>query len=263
MTSTIARAAILAPRRSGLQHWLRSFRNMLVWNLVRLRLFLPTLILVQAFTGAGLVLGFSMLYSSISPAQVLFLGTGAVVITLVTVGIVMGPQLIAEQRLSGSYDWFASLPVPRSASAAAWTMFNVVVALPGAAAALLAVQLRFDADLHISVLIVPAVLLVLLTGTLIGYAYAHVLPNPRTISLISQVMIFVVFGFAPIAYPAENLPNWLSSAHAYLPFAHMGDVIRAGLTVGLVDNVGRSFVVLGAWALVAGMTATWAIGRRS
>lgn len=262
MTSAIARAAIAAPRRGGLEHWFRSFRKLLAWNIVRLRLFLPVLMMVQIFTGAGLVLGFSLLYSNISRDQVLFLGTGAVVISLVMVGIVMGPQLIAEQRLSGSYDWFASLPVPRSAGAAAWTVFNVLVALPGAAAALLAVHLRFEADLHISLLLVPAVLLVLLAGSLLGYAYAHALPNPRTISLVSQVMIFVIFGFSPIAYPAGNLPDWLSSAHTYLPFVHMGDVIRAGLTEGLADNVRLSFSVLGAWAMVAGLAATLAIGRR-
>ncbi len=75
MTSAIARIAIAAPNRGGLRHWLRSFRCMLRWDLVRMRMFLPVLVMVQIFTGAGLVLGFSLLSSNISPDQVLFLGT--------------------------------------------------------------------------------------------------------------------------------------------------------------------------------------------
>ena len=263
MTTAVVRSAIVAPRRQGAGHWFRAFGLMVLWNIVRMRLFLPVLIMVQAFTGVGLVLGFSLLYSDISATQILYLGTGAVVITLVTVGVVVGPQFIAEQRLSGSYDWFASLPIPRSASAAAWTMFNVIVALPGAGAALLAVELRFDADLAISLLLLPAVVLVLLGGTLVGYAYAHALPEPRTINLISQLMIFVVFGFSPIAYPVENLPGWYATIQAYLPFQHMGDLVRAGLTNGLVESVTRSFVVLGLWSALAAAVSIRAIGKRT
>jgi ABC-2 type transport system permease protein len=263
VTAVAAPAAGIVPdRRRGPGPWFGGFRLMLLWNVVRMRLFLPILVLVQMFAGVGLVLGFSLLYSNITAEQALYLGTGAVVITLVTVGIVMGPQLIAEQRLSGSYDWYASLPVPRSASAAAWTVFNVIVALPGAAAALLAVRLRFDAALHINLLLIPGVVLVLTAGTLIGYSYAHLLPNPRTIGLISQVMIFVILGFSPIAYPARNLPDWLSTVHTYLPFFHMGEVSRAGLTVGLVHHAARSFVVLGAWAVVAAAGSAWALRKR-
>lgn len=262
MTIAVIDAAIGAPRRSGIGHWMRSYAVMTRWNVVRLRLAIPIIAVVQAFTGAGMVLGISLLFADIAPDQVLFLGTGAVVISLVTVGLVMGPQMIAEQRLVGSYDWFASLPIPRSASAAAWTTLTAIVAVPGAIAALLAVWIRFDAAIRISPLVLPAVAIVLLAGTFIGYAYAHVLPNPRTVNLVSQVVIFSVFGFSPIAYPSRNLPGWLASVHTVLPFEAMGDVLRAGVTVGLVDGAAASFAMLGAWTLVSGLIATWAIGRR-
>lgn len=262
MTTTVANSTMAAPRRHGSGHWFRSFGHMVKWNLMRMRLVLPGLVLVQVFTSAGLVLGFSLLYADISPEQALYLGTGAVIIALVMVGVVTGPQLIAEQRLSGSSDWFESLPIPRSANAAAWTVLNVLAAFPGAVTALFAVWVRFDVELHISPLVVPAVLLVLVAGTLIGYAYAHLLPNAKTVALIAQVMVFVVFGFSPVAYPPGNLPGWLATLHTYLPFVHMADLIRAGLTNGLVDEVGSSFAVVTAWGLSAALGATWALRRR-
>ncbi len=235
---------------------------MVEWDLTRMRLVLPGLVLVQVFTSIGLVLGVSLLYEYIAPRQALYLGTGAVAISMVMVGVVTGPQMIAEQRLSGSADWLASLPVPRSASAAAATVFNVIVALPGAAAALLAAWIRFDVGLSISPQLVPAVLLVLVCGSLIGYAYAHLLGDAKIVALVAQVLVFIVVGFSPMAYPPENLPGWLATAHTFLPFVHMANVTREGLTQGLAENVALSYLVLAAWTIVAAAGATWALGRR-
>ncbi len=258
---TAIATAVAAPRR-GPARWWEGFGAMLRFHATRMRLLIPVVSLVQAFTGAGMVLGFSLLYRAITPEQVLFLSTGAVVINLVVVGLIVGPQLVAQQRLEGTYEWEASLPVPRSANAAAWTALNMVLAVPGAAAALVAAWWRFGADFVISPVLVPGVVLTLTAGALIGHAYAHAIPHPRLIALISQVTIFFVFGFSPIAFPGRNLPGWLESAHTWLPFEHMGAVIRAGLTEGLVTDLGRSFLTLSVWLVAAALLATWAIGRR-
>jgi ABC-2 type transport system permease protein len=249
-------------KRSGAGHWARSFATMLRWEIVRMRLVLPITALVQAVTGAGLILGLGLFFGDISSVSILYLATGAVVITLVTVGLVLGPQLIAQLRLSGSWDFLAALPVPRSAATAAWVGLTTIVAIPGMLTALLAAWLRYDAQLQPSPLIVPAVALVLLSGTLVGYAYGHAIPRPRLVNLVSQVLIFVTLGFSPISFPAENLPGWLADAHQYLPFVHMGNVVRAGLTEGLATDVGRSFAILSAWTIGAGVVASVAIGRR-
>ena len=249
-------------KRSGPAHWARSFTTMLRWEIVRMRLVLPLTALVQVVTGAGLILGLGLFFEDISTVSILYLATGAVVITLVTVGLVLGPQLIAQLRQRGSWDFFAALPVPRSAATAAWVGLTTIVAIPGMIAALFAAWIRYDAQLHPSLLIVPAVGLVLLSGALVGYAYGHAIPQPRLVNLVSQVLIFVIFGFSPISFPAENLPGWLAELHQYLPFVHMGNVVRAGLTEGLATDVGQSFGILTAWTLAAGIVASVAIGRR-
>lgn len=263
MNRTNAGWADVTQRQRGAGFWFHSAALMVEWNLTRMRLVLPGLVLVQIATSIGLVVGLSLLYENISPQQALHLGTGAVAIAVVMVGVVTGPQLIAEQRLSGSADWLASLPVPRSASAAAATMFNVIVALPGAATALIAARIRFEVGLSINPRLVPGVLTALVCGSLIGYAYAHLLGDAKVVALVAQVLVFIVFGFSPVAYPPANLPGWLATVHIYLPFVHMADVIRAGLTSGLVENLTRSYLVLVAWTIVAAAGASWALGRRS
>ena len=79
---------------------------------------------------------------------------------------------------------------------------------------------------------------------------------------MTNLVIFVVLMFSPIAFPIENFPGWLAAAHRVLPFWHMANVVRASLTQGLVTGVWASYLVLAAWTLGAWMLAAWAVGRR-
>ena len=227
-----------------------------------MRLLLPLTIMVQALSGAGIVLGFGLLIPEMNQETAQYLSTGAVVVTLVLVGLVLGPQLVAQQRMQGSYDFMWSLPVPRTASSAAWLSLNVLIAVPGMAAAILTAALRYGVVFDIGFMVVPAVLFTLVTGTLLGYAIAHAVPNPEVTMVVSQVLIFVIFGFSPISFPAENLPIWLASAHEYLPFEHMANTVRGSLVDGLAIDLGRSYLVLSIWAIAATAISAAVLGRR-
>jgi ABC-type polysaccharide/polyol phosphate export permease len=76
------------------------------------------------------------------------------------------------------------------------------------------------------------------------------------------MIIFFVLLFSPIIVPIDQFPDWLASAHRALPFYHMAQAIRDGLTTGFVTSVATSYGVIGAW-IVAGWAATaWVVGRR-
>jgi len=252
VTSAIQDRVGLPPKRSGVGHWLAGFSSMLRWEITNMRLLLR----------AGLVIGFGLLIQDMAQQTALYLSTGAVVITLILVGVVMGPQLVAQQKMDGSYDFMWALPVPRSASTVAWLVLNVFIAIPGMVGALLVAMWRYDVSFTVSWLVVPAVLLTLVCGTLLGYAMAHSIPNPEVTQLISQFLIFAIFGFSPISYPAENLPDWLAELHEYLPFTHMANVVRDALTDGIAAHVGRSYVVLAVWTLLAAGLSGLVLRRR-
>jgi ABC-2 type transport system permease protein len=235
---------------------------MVRWELVGLRLVVPISVAVQILTGAGFIFGIDLLFGGLDRQAATFLSTGVIVVTLITVGLVMGPQFVAQQKTEQTYDFLWSLPVPRTTAALAWLTINAIIAVPGMLVALAAAAWRFDLPLAISPSIVPAILVTLFTGTMVGYAIAHVVPSPVAIGLISQVMIFFILGFSPINYPIDNLPGWLAEIHEWLPFHHMAQVVRGGLTEGVVSGMVRSYAVLGAWSVVA-VTATAAVlGRR-
>jgi ABC-2 type transport system permease protein len=248
--------------RSGASYWWHSYKLMTRWELTGLRLLLPITVLVQTIIGAGFVLGIGLLYKDMPDSAALFLSTGVAVLTLVTVGVVMGPQLIAQQKAAGTYDFLWSLPVPRTTAAMAWLTMNGIIALPGMIVALLVAEVRYDIVLSVNPGIVAAVALTAGTGTMLGYAMAHAIANPRLTQTLTQMVIFLILGFSPINYPLENLPSWLAGVSVLLPFHHMAVIVRAGLTVGLVDDVAVSYAAVALWGAGAVALTAWVLGRR-
>jgi ABC-2 type transport system permease protein len=235
---------------------------MLRWHLTSMRLVVPVMVVVQVLVAAGFSVGISLFFEEVPARTALFLGTGAGVINLILVGLIVAPQLVASEKEAGTYDFTWSLPVPRSASVVAWVILSAIVSIPALLAALVVAGLRFDLGLSVSLAVIPAVVLVVVCGTMIGYAIAQAIERPSITQLLSQVLAFGVLGFTPITFPLENLPPWLASVHQVLPFYHMGVVVRAGLTDGLVTNVTRSYLILAAWTLVAGLVTALVLGRR-
>ena len=232
------------------------------WELGSLRLLLPLIVAMQIVIGGGFALGIGLLFDGIPMRNALYLSTGVAVVTLITVGLVLGPQLVSNHKAAGTYEFMWSLPVPRTTQAAAWVAVTGVIALPGMAAALLIAQWRYDLPLRISPRLVPAVLLTIVGATMIGYAFAHAIRRPMTTQLITQLLIFMILGFAPINFPPENLPGWLAEVNRWLPFQPMAEVIRDGLTEGIVAGVERSYALLGTYTVLAVIATTWILGRR-
>ncbi len=85
---------------------------------------------------------------------------------------------------------------------------------------------------------------------------AVAIPEPRVTNLITNVIIFFVLLFTPIIVPIEQFPDWLAAVQRALPFWHIANLLRAGLTEGLVTDVGRSLLVVTAWTLLG-----WSLGR--
>jgi ABC-2 type transport system permease protein len=248
--------------RSGTGNWWRSLSAMLRWHLTSMRLFLPVLIVVQMLIAAGFSVGISLFFTEVSTTVALYLATGAAIIALVLVGLVVAPQLIASEKDAGTYDFSWSLPVPRSAAVVAWVLLCAVVSIPSMLMALLVAGLRLEVEYQVSWSIVPAVVLVLVSGTMIGYGLAHAIERTSLTQLLSQVLAFGLLGFTPITYPIENLPSWLGSVHRVLPFYHMGVIVRGGLTKGIVADLGVSYLIVLVWTLIAiGLTAL-VLGRR-
>jgi ABC-2 type transport system permease protein len=220
------------------------------------------MIVVQIFLSIATVLGYGLLVGNPSPQLALYLATGAPTITLITVGLVMTPQIVAQSKTEGSLDWLRTLPVPRPVFLAADLVVWTLLALPGMVLGIVAGVLRFHVHLSIAPWIVPAALLVSVTAASVGYAIAALFP-PSIAQLLSQMLVFIVLLFTPVSYPADRLPEWLARAHEYLPLEPMAQLIRAGLARDQFDVGARSIVVLAAWCIACVVGAVAALRKRA
>jgi ABC-2 type transport system permease protein len=232
------------------------------WQFRRQSTVLPLMVVVQVAIAVATVVGYGLLVGDPTPEVALFLATGAPTITLITVGLILTPQMISQAKTEGSLDWMRTLPVPRSLFLVSDLLVWTVLALPGMVLGVVAGVLRFDVDLSVAPWIGGAVLLVSLTAAAVGYAMASLLP-PAVAMIMTQLLVFIVMLFSPVSYPAERMPTWLQDTHELLPIEPMAQLMRAGLAHDTFTVPGRSVVVLLVWCAVAVAGALAALRRRA
>jgi len=241
---------------------LRSYHLLLAWQSRRLKGFLPLAVVVQALFALGIVVGYPMLFPQMDRLTTLFLATGAPTITLITMGVVAVPQLVAQAKTEGTLDYMRALPVPRLVYLFADLTVWLAVVLPGVAFAIVVGAVRFDLDLAVTPLVVPAMLLVTLTATSMGYAIASLLPQ-MVANLLTQVLVVFVLMFSPLNFPAERLPAWLAAVHQVLPFQAMGEVVRGTLASSTFPVAASAFGLLGAWCIASFAVTYRILARRA
>src|SRR5512136_2057933 len=144
---------------------LRSYGLMLKWQALSNRATLPLNLVVQLMIAVGFIIGIGFFYPQMDPNIAKYLTTGAPTISLLMVGLVMVPQIVAMGRTQGTFDYMWSLPVPRLVFVAADATVWILVSLPGVILSLVLGSVYYDFGLRISPLVVPAIALIAMTGT--------------------------------------------------------------------------------------------------
>lgn len=220
----------------------------MAWSGLSSRPWLVLLGAVQLMTTAGFVIGISFFFPEMNPSIAQYLITGAPTLILLMMGLVIVPQIVAAGRLEGTYDFMLSLPVPRMVLLFSEATIYFLITLPGIIVALLVGSVYYDFTLQVSPLVIPAFILISLTGTFVGYALALGAPRPQMANVATQIIIFIIMFFSPVIYPAEQLPHWVAAIHKVLPVQYMADLSR-GTLIDIDVNLGLSFVITGAWCL--------------
>jgi ABC-2 type transport system permease protein len=242
--------------------WARAFGLLLRWELLSHRQLLPMMVFVQLLAGAGVVVGLGFLFDEVPPLQAAYLTAGSAVIALLMLGLVAAPQMISQHKAQKTYDLMLALPLPRPVYPLAGLTVWSLIALPGMVLALLVAAWHYDVTLTFNPLLVPTVALTLLVATSIGFAFAHASPHPMMTWALTQILAFGILVYSPINFPADRLPGWLQTLHAYLPFEHAATLVRGCLIPATEANPARSMAVLAAWTAGSWIVTLWIFQRR-
>src|SRR5690625_1537096 len=164
---------IASPLRANpVVEWIRAWWMLVRWTAASSKMLLPLTLVVQVMMASGIVIGFGFLAPVEDPQVALLLSTGAPTMLLLVTGLVLVPQVVGSMKQEGSYDWFRSLPAPRSAflfaDIAVWTG----VALPGIVLAVLVAAWRYDLELAPTPWSPLVAVAVAGTAAMIGYGMA-------------------------------------------------------------------------------------------
>ncbi len=249
--------------RRGAGRWLSSYRVMLRFDLARQGQMLVALFFSQLLLGVGSALMYGFyLGPQLDDLTRLYLVTGVAALALIPIGFVLVPIIVMQDKARGTHEFTWSLPVPRTVTVAStFTLFSLM-ALPGVAATIWVAAARYDVALTPHWWLLPVALLSALMGSSVGFGMAAAVPEPRVTNLITNVIIFFVLLFTPIIVPIEQFPDWLAAIQRVLPFWHIANLLRAGLTEGLVSDVGVSLLVVVAWTLIGWSLAARALAKR-
>jgi ABC-2 type transport system permease protein len=229
---------------------LRAYPLMMAWSWLSSRPWLAMLGIVQIIMPLAFVVGMSFLFPDITPPIARHLITGTPTLLLLMVGLSVVPSMVAFGRIQGTYDFMLSLPVPRMLLLTSDVTAIFLLTLPGIILALIVGSVFHGFALQVSPLVVPAFVLISITGTFVGYAIALALPRPRMTSVATNFLVFFITFFSPVIYPPEQLPGWLAAVHRVLPIQYMADLSRGTLT-DIDVNLGLAFTVTGAWCLAS------------
>jgi ABC-2 type transport system permease protein len=241
---------------------LRSYELLVRWQALRKKAYLPLMMAVQALFSLGIVLGYPLLFPTLDRTTIYLIATGAPAISMVSVGLVALPQTVGEQRTEGSLAYMRSLPVPRLAYLLADLTVWLAIVIPGVVLGVLVGAWRFGLDLQVSPMVVPAVLMVALTATCLGYAIASVLPYMLTV-IVTQALVVLVFMFSPLTFLPDKLPVWLETIHSILPIQAMGEVTRGTLAPNVFPLPMGSFLTLAVWCVLGFLVTYAAMTRRA
>jgi len=260
--STAERAVGSPPRGSVAAHWFRSLQLMMRFDAGRAREWAPMMAIVQIFMGAGMAITYGFFYPVVTPTIALYIVTGTPTLALIPLGLVMVPIGVSQQKVERTFDFIWSLPAPRSAQAASTFVLWTALSIPGMVAAVAIAAWRYGVSLTVSPSIVPAVLLSALMAISVGFGMALAISSPILVNLITNTLVFVVLLFSPIVFPISHLPSWLAGVHHVLPFYAMAQIVRAGLTTGVVTNLAWWYLVVFVWTVIGWGLTAWVVGRR-
>jgi ABC-2 type transport system permease protein len=165
----------------------------------------------------------------------------------------------AYMRMVGRLEYFATLPIYRSALILATVSAFMVLSLPAVLLTLLAGVLFLDVQIALSPWVLVVIPLIGVTLCGLGALIGIVIKTPEEVGSISALMTFILVGFGPIVIPINRLPDIIGTLSYMSPATYAASALRQTV-LGVSDRIplGIDLIVL---SLIL-LGSLWLVGRR-
>jgi ABC-2 type transport system permease protein len=240
----------------------RQYRDLVSMELRSMRGEVPMVAIIQLAFTLGFILGFGYLVPNMTEMTAIYIITGTATQGIVTVGLVLLPQLLAQSKHDGRLDYYLAMPISREAYLLALISVVGLMALPGVIFCLAFGAWYYDISLQLQPLFGLVVLLGIASLAGVGIAMAVYSPHQQVTNAASQLIIFYVLFFAPVLMPREQLPALLRETARFAPPAYAADAVRATVTNLPGTQLGTSLTGMAVFALGSIVLSAIAIRRR-
>jgi ABC-2 type transport system permease protein len=193
------------------------------------------------------------------PDALAYVVTGNIVLSLLfrTVGQVSNN--FSYMRVVGMLDYFATLPIYRSALILASVFAFLLLSLPSTLWTLALGALILRIPLAISPWIVVVIPLVSLTLCGLGALIGLVGRTPQEVDSISTLTTFLLLAVGPVIIPADALPGVVQVIGLFSPATYAASALRQ-VVLGLPDRIPLAVDMLALTVLLLGFL--WLVAQR-
>jgi ABC-2 type transport system permease protein len=217
--------------------------------ILEFRQWLGMLVTLTVFLNLGMMFSFSFIAGSRDPELGSHIVPGAAIMTLVTLGVSMVANDLAQQRRSGAIQYYAALPISKAAYILAMVTANGIAALPGMLVTIVAGAWLYRLPLVFNPLVLVVVPLSAVSLAGLGAVIGLGIKNWRLVGLVAQSVMFFIIFFAPVMIPTERLPGVLQVSGWFLPPTYAARAFRAALAPGLAMETLLDVAVLALFAV--------------
>lgn len=213
------------------------------------RQWLGLLVTLTVFLNLGMMFSFSFIAGSRDPELGSYVVPGAAILALVTLGISTVANDMAQQRRTGTIQYYAALPISKTAYILAMVTANGAAALPGMLVTVLVGGWLFNLSFVFNPLIFVIIPLSAVSLASLGAAIGLGIKNWRLAGLVAQAVMFFIIFFAPVMIPLQRLPGLLQATGALLPPTYAARAFRAALMgIGTPADILLDIGILAAFA---------------
>jgi ABC-2 type transport system permease protein len=205
--------------------------------------------LVSALLPLGLLYFLSFVASTSNRSVLLYYITGNVVVALMLNPLFMLSGQLSWAKQSKAFDFYAGLPISRTALILAAISVSVMFTIPGMILLLLLGMFLF----HLWIVPSPLIVLVMILSPLalsgLGALIGILSPNQQVSGVFANIFMVLVMFLSPVFVPISRLPGILQITARVLPPTYAADALRQTLSGSLTLAFLLDVAVLAAFSL--------------